>query len=270
MIGSLAKLVSFQYNDRPMHDSVYELHTYWVKFLHDYYHRVEHVGRVKEVLNIARKENVVLISQHSITLEAVLINYFLFKNNAGKAGTLVYPEAFKLPLVRELFRSGQCVPISIPAGAATLSQRHILVFPEGMDFISGLANPDRVPRFHKGFLRMAKKFLEDTGKKSIHIIPIGHAGVENTLKLWVIKNQTLLDIFVRPFVDYPFLVLPKIPFLLPRKVIMNWGMPTKVTLEDLKNERKIAQKANYFRAALLALKTRAQKVREMGTAVRGD
>lgn len=257
------KFTSFEYNDAPMSDAVYELHVKWVKWLHDYYLRVEHVGHPEEVLKAAQKEHIILISNHSIALEALLIGYYFIKKGAGKVGTLVYGESFKLPLVRELFRSGQCVPISVEAGVKTLLNRHILLFPEGMDFISGVINPKRVPKFHKGFLRIAKQSLKETKKKSITIVPIGHAGVENTLKLWVIKNETIIDSFVKPFVKYPFLVFPKLPFLMPSKVIINWGMPIKVTLEDLKNERKMAQKANSFRATMLGLRVRAKKVRKM-------
>ncbi len=263
MLEELKKLLSFHYDDRPMEDSIYALHSLWIKLLHDYYLRVEHVGHVEEALKTARKEHVILISNHSITLEAALINYFVFRENAGKVGILVYPEAFKLPLVRELFRSGQCVPISVKAGVATLKKRHILLFPEGLDFISGLANPERVPRFHRGFLRMARQYLKETGKKSVSIIPVAHAGIENTLKLWVIRDKDFLDTWVKPFVSYPFFVLPKLPFLLPSKVVMNWGSPVTVTSQDLKNERKMTQKTNSFRSTLLALRSRAQKIRKM-------
>jgi 1-acyl-sn-glycerol-3-phosphate acyltransferase len=263
MLEILKNVFSLHYDDRPMDDSVYEFHRLWVKFLHDYYLRVEHAGHVQEFGEAARHEHVILISNHAVTVEAALIAYFLHLRNAGKLSVLVYKEAFKLPLIREFFRSCQCVPISIDAGVEALRRRHILIFPEGMDFISGYVNSKRIPRFHKGFLRIAKKYLEATGKKSVRIVPVGHAGVENTLKFWVIRNESFLDAFVRPFASYPFFLIPKLPFLFPSKVVMNWGMPTTVTLEDLKNERRIAQKANHFRANLIALKTRAQKLKGM-------
>ncbi len=76
---------------------------------------------------------------------------------------------------------------------------------------------------------------------------------------------------MKPFAKYPFLVFPKLPFLMPSKVILNWGMPVKVTLADLRTERKISQKANAFRATMLGLRARAQKVREMrGSFWRGE
>lgn len=265
MLETLQKIFSFEYDDEPMDDFVYELHVRWIKLFHDYYLRVEHVGHVKEALEIARKEHLIFISNHAITIEATLINYYLLQNGAGHVGTLVYPEAFKIPLVREFFRSCQCVPISVEAGVQTLRKKHILLFPEGMDFISAFVNPDRVPRFHKGFLRMAKESLKKNHKKHLYVVPIGHAGIENMMKMWVIRNETFLDKVVRPFAKYPFFVVPKMPFLLPSKTIVNWGMPTKITLEDLKNEKKISQKANYFRSTLVALKNRARKIREMKT-----
>lgn len=263
ILAPFKKIFSFRYDDSPMPDVVYELHAKWIKWLHDYYLRVEHIGHIEEVLHVARQEHVILISNHSIALEALLMAYYFLERGAGKIGTLVYPEAFKLPLVRELFRSGQCVPISVESGVKTLKDRHILLFPEGMDFISGVVNPNRVPKFHKGFLRIAKQYLKESKKKSVILIPIGHAGIEHTLQLWVLKNETILESVVRPFAKYPFLVFPKLPFLMPSKVIINWGMPMKVTLSDLRTERKISQKANAFRATMLSLRARAQKVREM-------
>ncbi|MFO1519439.1 MAG: 1-acyl-sn-glycerol-3-phosphate acyltransferase [bacterium] len=263
MLSELKELISFRYNDRPMDDAVYAAHSHWIKLLHDYYLRVEHLGHVKEVLEVARKEHVIFISNHAVTLEAALINYFLLKEKAGMVGTLVYPEAFKLPVVREFFRSTHCVPISVDRGVATLKKRHVLLFPEGMDFIAGFVNPNRVPRFHKGFLRMAKKYLETSHKKAIRIVPVAHAGIESTIKLWVIRNDTILDTLVKPFASYPFLAIPKFPFLLPSKVVVNWGAPVSMSLSDLKNEAKITQKANAFRSTLLALKNRAQKIRKM-------
>lgn len=261
--SKLKKVASFRYDDAPMPDVVYELHAKWIKWLHDYYLRVEHVGHIEEALHAARNEHVILISNHSIALEALLIGYYFLERGAGKIGSLVYPEAFKLPIVREFFRSGQCVPISIDAGVETLKKRHVLLFPEGMDFINGMINPNRIPKFHKGFLRIAKQYLQETKKKSVTIIPIGHAGVEHTLKLWILKNEAIIDRVVKPFAKYPFLVFPKLPFLMPSKVIVNWGMPLKITLKDLKTDGNIAQKANAYRATMLSLRARAQKVREM-------
>ncbi len=262
MLSTLRKILSFHYDDRPMDDRVYEGHGRWIRFLNDYYHRVEHHGYVDESVSIARKEHVLLISNHAIMAEAALINYFLMLNGAGKVTTLVFREAFKLPFVREFFRSCQCMPISVENGAKALRKRHVLLFPEGMDFISGFVNPDRVPAFHKGFLRMAKAYLQQSGRKSVCVVPIGHAGFENSLKLWVIRNKTFMEKIVHPIVDYPYFVLPKIPFLLPAKVYMQWGMPVRLTLQDLRTERKIFKLTNEFRTALLNQRLRAQHDRD--------
>ncbi len=265
LLNTVTKLFSFKYNDKPLDDQFYEIHMYWLKLLHDIYFRVEHLGHVKEGLEIAKHEHVIFISNHVIALEAALIGYFLFRNQAGKMGTLVYPEAFKLPLVREFFRSGQCVAATVENGIETLFKKHLLLFPEGMDFVSHIINPDRVPKFHKGFLRMAKGYLEKSHRKQIKIIPIGHAGIEQVLKLWVIKNEKFLDLFIKPFANYPFWVFPKLPFLMPSKVVMDWGTPVTLTLDDLKNEKKLIQKSNAFRSSILALKSRAAKLRVMET-----
>ncbi|HEX5037935.1 MAG TPA: 1-acyl-sn-glycerol-3-phosphate acyltransferase [bacterium] len=258
MISTLRKIFSFKYDDRPMPDRVYEGHVRWIRFLNDYYHRVEHRGYVDEAIEVARKEHVIFISNHAIMLEAAIINCFLLQHGAGKVTTLVFREAFKLPLIREFFRSCQCAPISIENGAGALKKRHILLFPEGMDFISGFVNPDRIPPFHKGFLRMAKTYLQKSGKKSVCIIPIGHAGFEKSVKVWVIRNQLFLEKVVRPFVNYPYIAFPKLPFLLPSKVHMQWGMPVRLTLADLRTERKMSKLTNDFRKSLVNQRLRAQ------------
>lgn len=260
---NLKKIFSFHYDDRPMDDSAYEFHEHWIRLLHDYYLRVEHIGQTKECRRVAKRDSVILISNHVIALEAAFIGYYFLMHHLGKIGILVYPEAFKLPLVREFFRSAQCIPISVEAGVKTLQKKHVLLFPEGMDFINALVDQERIPKFHKGFLRIAKNYLEKTGKKSVNIIPVGHAGMEETLKFWVIKDQDFLDLFIRPFANYPFWIIPKIPFLLPSKVVMNWGAPVKLTLKDLEDEKKMTQKANLFRRNLLNLRNRAKKVRGM-------
>jgi 1-acyl-sn-glycerol-3-phosphate acyltransferase len=221
------------------------------------------MGHVQESLDVAKKERVIFVSNHAITVEAVLINYFLYIRRAGLVGTLVFPEAFKLPFIREFFRSTQCVPVSIDHGTKTLKNRHVLVFPEGMDFINGIVNPQRVPRFHKGFLRIAKKYLEENHRKSVTVIPIGHVGIENMLKFWVLRNKTFLEIFVRPFVKYPFIVFPKSPFVFPSKVVINWGRPVRLKAQDLKNEQKMTFWANHFRSELLSLRRTGNKVRDM-------
>lgn len=258
----LKSIFSFHYDDRPMTDRIYVNHTRWIRVLNDVYHRVEHHGCVEECLDAARKEHVILISNHAILAEAALINYFLLTQGAGMVSTLVYREAFKLPLIREFFRSCQCIPISVENGAERLKKRHILLFPEGMDFISGFINPDRIPAFHKGFLRMAKKYLRESNKKSVVVIPIGHAGLENALKLWVIKNKTVIDRLVKPFINYPYLAFPKIPFLLPTKVVFHWGLPVRLTLSDLRTERKISKRMNDIRASFIAQRVRAQQERD--------
>ncbi|MBL7685409.1 MAG: 1-acyl-sn-glycerol-3-phosphate acyltransferase [Deltaproteobacteria bacterium] len=256
-------LWKIRYDDRPFSDDVYEMHALWIKFLHDYYMRVEHIGHSTEAMEVLNKEHSILISNHAITIEALFICYWVLKHGGGHIGTLVFPEAFKVPLIREFFRSCQCVPISIDKGVETLRDRHVLLFPEGMDFIHGILNPTSVPRFHKGFLRMAKQYMKETHRKHVYVVPVAHAGIEESLKFWVIKNETFMESFIRPYVKYPFLIIPKIPLLLPSKVVVNWGMPIRIDLKDLSNERKIAQKNNAFRASLQALKVRAHKIRNM-------
>ncbi|MCE9625698.1 MAG: 1-acyl-sn-glycerol-3-phosphate acyltransferase [Deltaproteobacteria bacterium] len=265
MLEPIKRVLSFEYDDRPMDDSVYEFHRRWIKWLHDYYLRVEHIGALNECVKAARKERVILISNHSLTIEATLINYLLLQEGAGHVATLVFREAFKVPLVREFFRSCQCLPISVDAGAKALREKHILVFPEGMDFLNGLSDPELMSPFHTGFLRMADQHLKETRRKSITVVPIAHVGIEKMLKFWVIKNDKVMNTLIRPLVKYPFWVVPKLPFFLPSKVVFNWGKPIRLTRDGLSSVFKMKKHAVRFRQKVLDLRKEAQDERERTT-----
>ncbi len=245
-----------------MTDERYAAHACWLRYVNDYYHRVTHHGYVDEAVAALKKEPVLLISNHATTVEGLLINYFVLQRTKKRVSTLIFREAFKIPMVREFFRSCQCLPISIESGAEALRKKPVLVFPEGMDFIGGFVNHDRVTPFHRGFLRMAKLYLQKTRKKHITIVPVAHSGLENSMKVWVVKNRLLMDYLIKPVINYPYLVIPKLPFFLPTKVAFHWGMPQRLTLEDLKTEKKIRKKSNDFHSGLLAQKYRASCARE--------
>jgi len=259
----LKKLFSFQYDDTPLSDKIYHLHRHWLKIIHDHYFRVEHFGQYEEAKKVAKKEHIMIISHHGNTLEAALIGYFFIIHQLGKLRVLVYKEAFRLPFIREFFRSGQCIPISIEAGSQALKEGHIMVFPEGMDFIKRYVQKNYVIKFHKGFLNIAQKYLQDHQLDHIHIVPVGHDGIENTLKFWVIDNPTIVEKFIKPIFHYPYFVFPKLPLILPHKTVMKWGKPQKVTLEDLQNPRLFTQMMNDFRSQILTLRRMAHKLNEL-------
>ncbi len=261
----IRKVLSFKYDDHPMSDSVYEFHARWIKWLHDFYLRVDHMGYMEEALQAARREPLILISNHSLTIEATLINYILFHEGAGHVSTLVFREAFKLPFVREFFRSCQCIPISVEAGVQALRDRHILLFPEGMDFLKGINDPEGMSEFHTGFLRMAAQHLKESRKKTVTVLPIAHVGIEKMLKFWVVKNELVMKTLIRPIVKYPFWVIPKLPFFLPSKVVLNWGRPIKLTREHLNSPRKIRQQARKFREIVLELRREARQRRDQSS-----
>lgn len=245
-----------------MSDFVYFMHALYAKFFHDYFFRCEHIGEYQKCIKTAEHEHVIFISNHALTFEAVLLNYFLLMHQAGIVNTLVYSEAFKVPLVREFFRSCQCRPVSVGTGAECLKKHHILLFPEGMDFIRGLGDPDSAPRFHTGFLHMARQFLSSNGRKTVKIVPIAHAGVERALKFWVIKNQFFLEKIIKPMANYPFWVIPKLPFLIPTKVVFNWGEPVRLKLDDIKSDKKIHQWSERFRGVVQDLRKSAISLRD--------
>ncbi len=261
--AKLKDFFSFKYDDRPMGENIYATHTYWVKLLHDYYFKVEHIGHFEEVREVAAKHKSILITNHANTLEAPLICYYFFIHQLGVVQSMAFKEAFRLPIVREFFRSGQALPISISAGKKALNKNHILVFPEGMDFIKHYLKKDYVVKFHKGFLYMAREHLEESGKDSMYIFPLAHEGIDYTVKFWVLNNNYLVKKFIKPYLHYPYFVLPKAPMLFPTKAVFNWGVPRKVTRQELKTERSVGKLADEFRSEILRLRLRARTVRKM-------
>ncbi|MDX1385966.1 MAG: lysophospholipid acyltransferase family protein [bacterium] len=260
---SVKKILSFDYDDKPADDKYYFIHRHWLKLLHDYYFKVEHVGQMEGLREVAGREKLIVISNHANTLEAALIGYYFYRENLGKIRSLVFKEAFRLPLIREIFKSGQCIPISVEAGKEALKEDHILLFPEGMDFIKHYLRRDYIVRFHRGFLRIAKEYLHETGEESVSILPVGHDGIDYTIKFWIINHPFLVRHFIGPYLKYPYFVLPKAPMVFPTNAVFNWGRPRRVTLEDLKDEKSIGRLSHQFRKDILGLKNRARKIREM-------
>jgi 1-acyl-sn-glycerol-3-phosphate acyltransferase len=259
----LKKIFSFDYDDTPSHKKYYDITARGLRLLHDYYFKTEHVGHVKEMKAVAGKEKVMVISNHANTLEAALICYYFHVLKLGVVRSLVFKEAFRLPLIREIFKAGQCLPVSVAAGKEALKKDHILLFPEGMDFIKHYVKKDYVVRYHRGFLRIAREYLLETGKPYLHILPTGHDGIDYTIKFWVVNHPFLVKNFIEPYLHYPYFVMPKAPVVFPTHAIFNWGRPRKVTLEELKDERSMGRLSEEFRHEIVRLRHRAHQVRQM-------
>jgi hypothetical protein len=88
---------------------------------------------------------------------------------------------------------------------------------------------------------MAKAYLQGSGKKSVCIIPIGHAGFEKSVKVWVIRNRLILEKIVRPFVNYPYIAFSEASFHLTCESPHAVGHAVRLTLADLRTERKMTQ-----------------------------
>lgn len=258
----LKHLLSFEYNDRPTDPKYYSWHSKWLKLLHDYYFKVQHTGAVEKVAKVAKQEKVILISNHANTLEAILLCYYFYRENYGMVRSLVYKEVFRLPMFRELFRSGQCLPVSVEAGKNALKKDHILLFPEGMDFIKHYMQKDYVVKFHKGFLRIAREHLYESGDEHVTLLPVGHDGIAHTIKFWILKHPFLVKHFIEPYLKYPFFIMPKAPVIFPTNAVFAWGEPRRIRLSDLKTEKALSQLSHQFRQNILRLKHRARKIRE--------
>lgn len=242
---------------------LYYLLKSFIKVLNDYYFKVEHIGQFRAVKGVASKEKVLVISNHANTLEAGLIMYQFLTHGLGRVRPMVFKEAFRLPIVKDIFASGHCLPISIEAGKEALKQDHLLLFPEGMDFIKHFLKKDFVVKYHKGFLRIAQRYLEESGEESVTIQPVAHDGIDHTLKFWVLNHPTLVKYVIKPYLHYPYFVFPKMPILFPTTAVFNWGKPCRLTREDLEADRGLQKLADGFRNEMVRLRARARKVRQM-------
>jgi len=137
------------------------------------------------------------------------------------------------------------------------------LFPEGMDFIKHYEKKDYIVKFHKGFLRIAREYLYETGEEAVHILPVGHDGIDYTLKFWVINHPFLVKHFIQPYLRYPYFVLPKAPVLFPTHAVFNWGRPRRITLKDLADEKSLSQLSMAFRHDILRLRHRAKTIRSL-------
>lgn len=234
-----------------------------MKVLNNFYFKVEHVGQFPVVRRVAAKEKVLLISNHANTLEGGLICYKFLSQGLGRVRPLVFKEAFRLPILREIFKSSHCVPIGVDAGKEALKNDHILLFPEGMDFIKHYIQKDFVVKYHKGFLRIAQEYLRDTGKEHVTIQPVGHDGIDYTVKFWVINHPSLVKHVIKPFLHYPYFVLPKMPFVFPTTAVFNWGRPWRLTRDDLEDDKKLGRLSDQFRHEMMGLRRKARRIRQM-------
>jgi len=262
-MGLLKNLLDPHGEDPSENDNLYYMLKTWVRLLNDYYFKVEHIGQLPMVKKVAKKEKVILISNHANTLEGALICYYFLNQDLGRVHPLVFKEAFRLPVLRKVFQSGHCVPIGVDSGTEALKKAHILLFPEGMDFIKHYLKKDYVVKYHKGFLRIAREYLKETGKSHVHVQPVGHDGIDYTLKFWVVNNPTLVKYFIQPYLRYPYFVIPKMPLLFPTTAILNWGRPWKLSLDDLEDDKKLGKLSDEFRHEIVRLRGRARKVRKM-------
>ncbi len=110
-------------------------------------------------------------------------------------------------------------------------------------------------------MRVAKRYLETSGRESVHVVPVAHAGLEKALKLGVVRNRLIVERLLKKFINYPYLVYPKFPFLFPTKVVFRWGVPMRLTLDDLSTESRIRKKMIDFRSSLLDLRLHADRER---------
>lgn len=261
-IDKLKEVFSFKYDAMPMSDEVYASLTKMGTFFHNLYFKTTHMGAISQAMEQAKKEHLIVISNHALTIEAVLINYTLWVEEAGKAATMVYPDAFKIPVIREFLRACQCQPVSVRCGTQCLKDRHILLFPEGMDFLSGLDGPENMAPFHSGFLRIAQNYLKETGRKTIRVLPVAHVGIEKSFKFWVIRNKLFLDLFIRPWSKYPFWLIPKLPLFLPSKVVMNWGKPIRLHQNQINTPEKLSRQCKRFHDMILEMRQEALGVQK--------
>ncbi len=259
-LENLKSILSFKFDAKPMSDEVYASLGKFVNWLHNAYFRTTHMGEIAAAMESAKKEHLIIISNHALTIEAMLIAWTLYREQAGKIGTLVYPDAFKIPIIREFLKACQCSPVSVNCGVNCLKDRHVLLFPEGMDFLPGLDGPESMHPFHSGFLRIAQNYLKESGRKTVRVLPVAHVGIEKSLKFWVIRNKLFMDLFIRPWSNYPFWIIPKLPVFLPTRVVMNWGKPIRVHRNQIDSPEKLLKQCDRFHDLVRDMRKEADQV----------
>ena len=255
----LRDFFSFRYNDEPYNRKVYYANAFWFKWLYEYYFKIQHRGATRALKQITHKEKVIVISNHANTLEALSIYYYFYLEKMDMIRAMVFKEAFRLPFFRELFRSGRAVPISIDAGAKALKKDHLLIFPEGLDFVRRYLDPKANFRFHSGFLRIAENFLTETKKDHVTIVPVAHEGFDEALKFWVIQNP-LVKMILKPTLGYPYAVWPKLPVLMPARIVYVWGKPIRLKRSQLNSEAKILRWKKHFETHIANLQQQAKQL----------
>ena len=105
--------------------------------------------------------------------------------------------------------------------------------------------------------------MEENNVDHVHVVPVGHDGIENTVRFWIINNPTIVEKIIRPVFHYPYFVFPKAPLIMPGRTVLRWGEPIKVTKAELQNPKKFTQLLGDFRSEILTLKRLAEKLNKM-------
>lgn len=194
----------------------------WGKFFFENYFRVESHG----LEHIPPQGRCLIIANHSgqLPLDAMLLGYAMVTNNQAPRAPKGMYERFvpTVPFISSIFNQWGGT-VGDPENCIKMleNEEAVIVFPEG---VRGISKPFKkryqLQRFGLGFMHMALQ-------TNTPIIPVGIVGCEETL-----INFGNID-FLQKITGFP--AAPALlPFVLPSKVIINFGEPLNFSGENLR------------------------------------
>ena len=219
------------------------------KIFYDHYFRVEARG----LENIPTEGRMLVIPNHSgqLPLDALLIGTALVTNDHGPRAPRVMVERF-LPTVpffgNMINRWGGVVGDPVNCARMLEKEECIIVFPEGVRG-SGKIFKDRyqLKRFGNGFMHLAMEY-------NTPIVPVGVVGCEETIPS-LHDMKPLAKILGMPYIPLA------LPFVLPAKVILNFGKPISFT-GSVDSESSVTEKVEQVKEAIQGLIKKGLSERE--------
>lgn len=231
---------SLGYDPWGYHEESVKIGMSLVRHLYEKYFRVESHGEDR----VPAHGPVMIIANHSgqLPIDGVLIGYCLAtrKNQPRMARAMIERFFPTVPYLGNLLNQVGAV-LGDPTNCAKMlaNGEGVIVFPEGVRG-SGKLYRDRyqLKRFGNGFLRLAMQY-------QVPIIPVGVVGCEETIP--AIGNIAPLA----RLLNVPYIPI-SLPFVLPAKVILNFGEPLYFADDDI-TEEEVAERVDQVKAAISEL-----------------
>ncbi|MBF0102720.1 MAG: acyltransferase family protein [Desulfobacterales bacterium] len=234
------KLGSFGYDPWGYNHDTTMISIALFKKLYDEYFRVASYGRE----NIPKEGRLLIIANHSgqLPMDGVLVALsMIFNIESPRAGRPMVERFFpSVPFVAPFLNQvGAVLGDPVNCGKMLEKEEAVIVFPEGIRG-SGKVFKKRyqLQRFGNGFMHLALTYKTP-------IIPVGIVGCEETIPSF--GNITPLA----KLLGVPYIPI-SIPFILPAKVILNFGQPMNFE-GNIQREEEVTQMVEMVKKEIRAL-----------------